>query len=142
MAFKDDLRTQLLAQSSITTLAPAQTVQGQSYSGIFVDKVKQGFKPPYIVIERNGFDPLNFTDAQSGAGTEDIDVTCVEQTEPEAEALATAVTNYLKAYIGTIGSTTGCAVTWRDSSTEKYEEDDGRDVWRYEVTLNFSIFHP
>lgn len=142
MAIKDGLRTLLLTQSSITTLCPAQTIQGISYSGIFVDKVKQGFKPPYVLISRIGHDPFKSLDGTSGLAATEIDIDCVEYTEPEAEALADAVKAYLKDYTGAAGaSDTIDAVLLDDINDFQACETDGKDLWRFAVTLSFTIQH-
>lgn len=143
MAIKTGLRTLLLAQSSITTLCPAQTVSGKSYSAIFVEKVKQGFKPPYIVISDTSHDPMNTLDGLTGMGNSEIDIECVEFTEPEAQVLAKAVSDYLRNYTGAAGaSDTVDAVQWtnRQTFTGK-DETDAADVWRFNVVLTFDIQH-
>lgn len=143
MAIKTGLRTLLLAQSSITTLAPAQTVSGKSYNAIFVEKVKQGFKPPYIVISDTSHDPMNTLDGLTGMGNSEIDIECVEFTEPEAQALAKAVSDYLRNYTGAAGGIdTIDSVEWtnRQTFTGK-DETDAADVWRFNVVLTFDIQH-
>jgi hypothetical protein len=143
MALKAGLRTLLLAQSSITTLCPAQTIQGKSYNGIFVEKVKQGFLPPYIVISDTSLDPMNTLDGMTGMADSEIDIECVEFTEPEAEALAAAVNAYLRNYTGAAGgSDTIDAVRWQNKQTFiGKDEADARDVWRYNVVLTYQIHH-
>jgi len=100
MTIKDGLRTLLLAESSITTLAPAQTINRQSVSAIFVDTVMQGFVPPFIRIERSSFTPLRFINTTTTVGTSEIEIDCYENTEPLAEALALAVATYIKDFSG------------------------------------------
>lgn len=142
MAIKDGLRTLLLAESSITTLAPAQVIQGKSYSAIFVDKVKQGIKPPFIVISRSGFDPMKTLDGTTGMKSTEIDIECWEYTETEAEALAAAVSAYIKDYSGAAGgSDTIDAVLWDSVNDFKEAEDDGKDLWRFVTVLNLTIQH-
>lgn len=141
MAIKDSLRTLLLAQSSITTLAPAQTISSKSYDAIFVETVKQGIKPPYIVITDNDFDPMKTLDGTTGMGMSDIDIECHEWTETEAEALAKAVTDYLKDYSGAAGSDTIYAVLWNNKQAFAGQEQDGSNKWRVAITLNFEIQH-
>lgn len=142
MAIKTGLRTLLLAQSSITTLAPAQTVGGKSYDSIFVEKIKQGVKPPCIVITRNGYDPMKTLDGTSGMASSEIDIECYESTEPKAQALAKAVSDYLKDYSGAAGgSDTINAVLWDGINEFETEEQDAKDNWRYAVVLNFTIQH-
>lgn len=141
MTIKDGLRTLLLAQSSITTLAPAQTINRQSISAIFVDAVMQGFVPPYIMIERTSYTPLRFINTTTAAGTSEIEIDCYERTEPLAEALALAVATYIKDFSGTAGSATIHRVNWTGSMNFRTEEIDGSDTRRHIATLNLSIFH-
>ena len=141
MTIKDGLRTLLLAQSSITTLAPAQTVSRQSISAIFVESAMQGFIPPFIHIERTSFTPLRFINTTTTAGISEIEIDCYENTEPLAEALALAVANYIKDFSGTAGSATIHRVNWTGSMNFRTEENDGGDVRRHIATLNLSVFH-
>lgn len=133
MAIKEGLRTLLLAQSSITTLCPV----------VFVEKVKQGVKPPYIRITDAGHDPMKCLDGTYGMGSSEIYVECVEFTEPESEAIATAVTAFIKDYSGDAGgSDTIDAVLWDDKQTFiRKEDDDGKDVWRYNARLALTVQH-
>ena len=141
MAIKDGIRTLLLAQSSITTLAPAQTVGSKSYGAIFVDKVKQGIVPPFIEISRTGSDAMPAMDGTTGMKSTEIDIDCWEWTEPKAEALATVVSEFLKDYSGSAGSDVIDSVLWEDTNDFKEPEQGGSDKWRYAVTLSFTIQH-
>lgn len=142
MAIKAGLRTLLLANGSITTLCPAQTVKGISRGSIFVGTIPQGAKPPFIVISRIGHDPMKALDGTTGMVSSEIDIDCFENTEPEAEALATVVKDYLKDYSGAAGgSDTIDAVLLQDINDFENPEQDGNDTWRYAVTLSFEIQH-
>jgi hypothetical protein len=142
MALKDGLRTLLLAQSSITTLAPAQTIKGISHPSIYVGKVAQGAIPPFIVISRTGHDPMKALDGTTGLAQTEIDIDCFEGTATKAEALAKAVSDYLKDYTGAAGSSdTIDAVLWEDMNDFENPEPNGKDDWQHAVTLTFSIQH-
>lgn len=52
------LRTLLLAQSSITTLVPTQTINRNTIYPIFCTSVMQGVVPPFVLIKRLGGDPM------------------------------------------------------------------------------------
>ena len=52
MAIETGLRTLLLAQASITAIAPAQTIGGISYPAIFTEYPEQSFQAPFIVISQ------------------------------------------------------------------------------------------
>jgi hypothetical protein len=142
MALKTGLRTLLLAQSSITTLCPAQTLQGISYPAICVEALPQGMKPPYIVISSTGHDPMKALDGTTGMASTEIDIECVEYTDDQAEALAKAVSDYLKDYTGAAGSSdTIDAVLWDSKTTFVGQEQDGKNLWRFNVQLSFTIQH-
>lgn len=142
MAIKNGLRTLLLAQSSITTLCPAQTVQGTSYSKVFTDAIKQGIEAPYIRIRRTAYDNNNTLDGSVGTGKSTIEIKSVANTEPAAEALAKAVSDYLKDYAGAAGgSDTIVSVDWDNAADEMVPEQIGKDVWRYGVTQVYRVWH-
>lgn len=142
MAIKTGLRTLLLAQSSITTLAPAQTIRGVSVPAVFVNKVPQGFVPPYLRITRIRHDPLKALDGTTGMAESEIDIDCYESTEPEAEALAKAVSDYLKDYSGAAGgSDTIDAVYWDDVGEFEVKAPGATDEFYQVVTLTFTIHH-
>ena len=132
MALKTGLRTLLLAESSITTLSPV----------VYVETVAQGIKPPYIVISSTGHDPMKALDGTTGMEETEIDIECVEYTDAEAEALAKAVSDYLKDYSGAAGaSDTIDAVLWDSKTMFVGQEQDGKNLWRFNVQLSFTIFH-
>jgi hypothetical protein len=143
MALKDGLRTLLLAQGGITALCPAQTASnGASIPAIFVGKVKQGMKTPFICISRIRHDPLKTLANTTGMAESEIDIDCFANTEPKAEAIAKAVSDFLKDYSGAAGgSDTIDAVWWDDTNEFENQEDAGPDVWRHAVTLTFTIHH-
>lgn len=142
MAIKDGIKTLLLAQSSITTLCPAQTVQKNSFGAIFVDAIKQGIVPPYIKISRTGFDPMECLDGTAGMGSTDIEIECLAYEEPDAAALAKAVSDYFKDYYGAAGaSDTIDCVNWTGVSDDVIPEGNGGDIFRYAVKLQFTVMH-
>lgn len=139
------IRTLFLAQSSITTLVPAQTIDTKSFSGVFVQQSKEGFKPAsgkgLIVIERTGRDPMVALDGTYGMQSSDITVNCIAKASDDADAIANAVTDYFKDYTGAAGSDTIDAVIWTDSNMDDYPPPDGTDVpWKV-VALEFTVQH-
>jgi len=66
VAIEIGLRTLLLAQASITALAPAQTVGGVSFDAVFLDNAAEGVKPPYVIITQTGHDPYKRLDGTGG----------------------------------------------------------------------------
>lgn len=138
MALKDGIRTLLLAQSSITTLCPAQS----SINCIFVDTVKQGVNPPYIRIRRAKHDPMSCLDGTYGMASSDIEIECVSFTEPGSAAIAKAVTDFFKDYSGAAGaSDTIDAVIWDDTADSNIQDQGGDDVYRYSTKLKFVVQH-
>lgn len=142
MAIETGLRTLLLAESTITALAPAQTIKGQSIDAIFNEYAEQGFLPPFILISLIDFDPMKHLGGTTGMETTEIDIDCYERTYPRALALAKAVSDYLKDYTGAAGgSDTINAVLWEDKRYDKIFDADGRDVRQHIMGLNFRIQH-
>ena len=141
MAIKDGLRSLLLAQSSITSLCPAQVIGKKTVNAIFVDTIYQGIKPPYITVSRTGSNPRGSLDGTTGIKESEIDVDCFADTETLAEALSVSVSNALKDYTGVAGvNDTIDAVDWNDTNDFQNPEV-GQDLWRHAVTLSFTIFH-
>jgi len=142
MALEAGLRTLLLAQSPITTLCPAQIVKGVSHYGVFVGRAAQGFAPPFIVITRTEHDPYATLDGTTGMGSSEIDIDCFEATHTKAEALATAVVDFLKDYSGAAGATDIIdAVILLNRRSFQTQAGSGNDEWQYVVTLTFQIQH-
>lgn len=143
MALETGLRTLLLAQSSITTLAPAQTVGGVSFDGVFLDNPAQGFVAPYVVITKTGHDPYKRLDGTTGGiVSTDIDIDCYAANRPAAIALAKAVSDYLKDYTGAAGgSDTINAVLWEDQVAQTVYLGDGRDQRHYVEAMTYQIQH-
>lgn len=143
MAIETGLRTLLLAQSSITSLAPAQTVGGVSFPCIFLDNPAEGIKPPYVIITQMSHDPYKRMDGTGGTlrMTEfDVDAYCSNR--PAAIALATAVEVFLRDYVGAAGaSDTINAVLYDDCQDDVVNTGDGRDQRHYVRSLSFRIQH-
>lgn len=142
MNIKNGLRALLLAQPSILALCPPQTVGGSSVDAVFIETVRQGFKPPYIVVSRTGSDPLGNLTSTSGLRSSEIDIDCMGYTESKAEQIAEAVSEALRDYTGPAGANdTIRAVSLEDSNDFENSEQSGGDQWRYAVTLTFTIHH-
>jgi hypothetical protein len=142
MSLVADLRTLLLAQTSITTPAPAQTIGGISYSAVLVDHPPQGMVPPMAMIKLTGTDPLVCMDGTSGLQVAEVDIECVGQTRASSNAVASAITAYLDDYTAAAGSnTTIGAVVYTDMRDDVVYLSDSRDTRYYLRTLRFRIFH-
>ena len=139
MAIKDGLRTLFLAQSSITSLCPPQTIDDISEPGIFLNVVKQKFKPPHIVIRREGKNP-NLT--MDGYKRSNIEVECVAGTASDAAAIAKAVSDFFDPYKGAAGASDYVdMVIWDDAVDSEEPENSGLDQWRHKMTLKFQVTH-
>ncbi len=88
MAIEIGLRTLLLAQASITALAPAQTVGGVSFDAVFLDNAAEGVKPPYVIITQTGHDPYKRLDGTGGTLRKtEVDIDCYASNRPAAMTL-------------------------------------------------------
>lgn len=134
-----ELRTLLLAQSSITTLAPAQTVNRISVPAAFVDSAQQGFEPPFIVISNTNSQPIVCSDGTKEFRTADIDIDCYSYSRASSRTLADAVRTYIDDFSGTAGANTIHAVIWQDENDFAVKPQDGRDTRWYVTTETFSI---
>lgn len=142
MAIKNGIRTLLLAQASIASLCPNQTVGGKSEEGVFVNTVRQGFKTPYIVIRSVGRDGQACWTGATSTSKSTIEIDCVDSLETKADALEKAVNDYLESFKGAAGaSDTIECVIFNDSRDSETPEGDGADRWRYMRTLVYSVFH-
>lgn len=141
MAIKEGLRTLLTGQSSITSLAPQQVIGKQTRHAIFVDTATQGIKPPYILISRTSVDLRGGLGATTGIRESEIDIDCFADTSPLAEAIAEAVSTFMKDYSGPAGASDTIDAVEQVSVADFQNPEVGQDVWRHAVTLTYSIFH-
>lgn len=142
MAIETGLRTLLLAQSSITTLAPAQTIGGVSFDGIFLDHNAEGFVAPFVTITMTDHDPLKRLDGTGGTlRFSDFDVDCYCSNRPASIALASAIEAYLNDYTGAAGSDTIDAVLFQSKRDDVVYLGDGRDQRHYVRSLSYQIQH-
>jgi hypothetical protein len=143
MAIEIGLRTLLLAQASITALAPAQTVGGVSFDAVFLDNAAEGVKPPYVIITQTGHDPYKRLDGTGGTLRKtEVDIDCYASNRPASITLAGAVETFLRDYVGAAGaSDTINAVLWENARDDVILTGDGRDQRHYVRSLQFSIQH-
>lgn len=137
------LRTLLLSHGTLTSLAPAQVVEGVRYDAVFNEWPTQGFGLPFILISVIDGDSYGHLGGTTGLASSDIDVDCYARTFPAARRLSHEVAEYLKDYRGGAGADDYIeAVIW-DGSTrhDKIFDNDGRDVRQHIVSLSFQIQH-
>jgi len=139
------LRTLFLAQSAITTLAPAQTVGRVSFPAVFVENVPEQVKPPYVVVELTDTDPLMTLDSTyHGSGQEDtVDVHSVSYSLPDARLLDKTIRLFFQDYAGNVtadGITDEVkAVMWQGQAYDFDYEQDGTDKKKHIFTTTYSV---
>ena len=142
MAIETALRTLLLAQSSITTLAPAQTIGGVAFDGIFLDHNAEKFTAPFVTITMVGHDPYKRMDGTGGTlRLSELDIDCYCSNRPASIALASAIETYLNDYTGAAGSDTINAVLFQSKRDDVVYLGDGRDQRHYVRSLSYQIQH-
>lgn len=100
------IRTLFLAQSAITTLAPAQAVGRVSFPAIFTDNAVQGIKPPWIVIRALTTDPLMTLDPtyNESLKSDDIEIDCIGSTPVSARNLSETIRAFFQDYQGFVAA--------------------------------------
>lgn len=136
------LRTLLLAQSSITTLAPSQTIEGISTPSIFNEEPPQGANPPFIVIVQTDHDPMVALDGTYGMQMTTFSIDCYANELPAAGTLRTTVGTFLNDYSGAAGaSETINAVILQGNSYRKLYAQDGTDTRQRIASASYLIQH-
>ena len=142
MSIETSLRTLLLAQSSITTLAPAQTIGGVAFAGVFLDHNAEGFAAPFVTITLIDHDPYKRFDGTGGTlRMSEFDIDCYCSNRPASIALADAVETFLNDYSGAAGSDTIDAVLFQSKRDDIVYLGDGRDQRHYIRSLSYQIQH-
>ncbi len=136
------LRTLLLDQSSITTLIPAQTINGTSHPAIFNEEPPEGVLPPFIVISLIANDPMLTLDGTYGMQASNFDIKCFAYKFEDAKTLSRTVRTFLDDYSGAAGgSDTINAVLLQGVSYDKLYNQDGTDSRQRIATLGYLIQH-
>lgn len=136
------LRTLLAAQSSITSLAPSQTIEGISRPSIFNEEPPQGAALPFIVITQTDHDPLPTLDGTYGMEMTTFSIDCYTNELPAGQTLRKAVSDFLKDYSGAAGaSDTINAVIWQGNSYRKLVNPDGTDTRQRIASSSYLIQH-
>lgn len=143
MMITHGIRTVLLAQSSITTLAPSQTVGLNTIPAIFTDNAPRGIKPPFVLVELEATDPMLTLDStyDNSLIENDINIVACAYTPEDARALSNTIKSAFEDYSGTAGSSdTIKAVNWMDETYESFYPDEGRDTKYHQITTSFKVF--
>lgn len=143
MALTMGLRTLLLAQTSITTLAPTQIVGGITLPAVMCDNTNQGMKPPWVIVNSDDEDdPVATLD---GTICEDISIDSVAFSEQAARALNAAVKSYLEPFVGTATAAgvtdTIQGVFWQDQNYSYDYPPDGGDTKFHKVTSKYQVYY-
>ena len=136
------IRTLLLAQAAITTLAPSQVVKGVTYPAVFCDNPVEDMIPPYIVLISNKTDPCLTLDAviNTSGVSDDIDIVAVGYSIVDARALGQAVQTFFDDYEGPAGSDdTVLAVHLLDETYSYDYPADGRDTKVHKIAVSYNI---
>lgn len=142
MSITHGVRALLRQQPSIMGTVKPQTVQNITYPGVFTRNVVQGFKPPFIVIKRADFDPMECLDGTTGLQSTTLNITSSSNSDEESEALAKAIQDFFKDYAGPAGlDQTIKAVNWLDQQDTEDEDNQGGDQFQYAVTNVFQVQH-
>lgn len=142
------LRTLLLAQSSITTIAVPQIIDKVTYQGIFNEHPVQGFVPPFVLISMTDRDPLAHLGATSGLQFTDFDIDAYHYSHPGALALGKAIQDFFFPpggggdFSGAAGADdTILAVLYEGKRYDEVFEDQGRDVRQHISSLSINVQH-
>lgn len=133
---KTDLRTLLLAQSTITTFVGTQ--------GVYLQSASQGAGLPYIVISGQGSEEFNTLDAPSGSFRSlELDLECKGRTAHEAERIGETVRRFVKDYSGSAGTQVIDAVIVDDLYDRVEKPVNGSDEKTFVVVLELTLqYHP
>jgi len=132
------IRTLLLHQPEIVSLAPSQTVNRRSTPVVFCDNAPQGVKPPYVVIHAMGTDPMLTMDTyDESLKSDDIDIDVVAYSIPQARALSETIRQYFDDYRGVFATGTD-----KDSAREVDGSHGKYLIVGHANSLNGIVFAP
>ena len=136
------LRTLLLAQTSITTLVPSQTLNRVSTPSIFCNSPAQGARPPFIVITITGGDPYLTLDGtyHGGLMTAEVDIDCFAYSAEDAATIEKTVRQYLDDYTGAAGASDTISAVLHDRPEPGYDYPaEGFDTKFHYLTTSYLI---
>lgn len=132
MAIGSDLRTLMLAQSSITD-------ELDSTTACYTDKTDQNKGMPYLVLTQLNEDPLKMFSGTTGLRSAEFDIDCVATARPTADDVADAVEAYIKDYSGAAGGSTVRAVLLNDRAYDCIPIGQGTENHKFVTTLNIQV---
>jgi hypothetical protein len=140
MAIETAIRSLLLSQGSITSRAPARTIERTLIPGVFCEDATQGFAPPYVIITQIGEDPMLMLSGTTGMRNCELDIDCYEMSYPRALALCDAVQDFFNDYTGAAGDTTINAVMLQGRQHSRVIHNmNGTDVRHHVLTLTYEV---
>lgn len=132
MAIVSNLRTLLIAESTINTLLSSTTA-------CFTDKTDQNVPMPYLVVTQLNEDPYKTLGGTTGLRKVEVDIDCVASSRVTADAVADAVETYIKDYSGAAGGSTVRAVLLNDRAFDLIPIGQGTENYKFVATLNLEI---
>lgn len=138
----EGLRTLLLAQSGITTLAPSQTIERNTVPAIFCNSAVQGVKPPFVVITIIGGDPYLTLEStyHEGLRSAEVDIDCFDYSSSAAATLNKTIRQFLDDYTGAAGANDTIAAVLHDTPVSGYDyPSEGFDTKFHYVTTTYRI---
>lgn len=132
MAIGTDLRTLLIAESTINTALATTT-------SCYTDKTDQNAEMPYLVLTQLNEDPMKMLTVTSGLRMAEFDIDCVASSRVTADTVADAVETYIKDYSGAAGSSTVRAVLLNDRAYDSIPIGQGSENYKFVTTLNLQV---
>lgn len=141
------LRTLLLSQSGVTSIAKPQRVDGLTFTGVFNEVAVQGCVPPFVVIRKVGHNPLVTLDGAGGLKLTDFEIDACSRDYPEALRLWQNMRDFFfpeteADYTGNAGPEDTIEAVINDGRSSSFFADDrANDVWWYIETLRIQVQH-
>lgn len=133
MSLQQDMRTYLLSKSGVTNLVTT--------TGVFCQKVDQGYSLPYVVIYRIGAEHGHTLVKASGWALARLQIDCFAATFSAAEAIAEAVRQVLHGLAGTFGTTQVSSVVLDNDGDDFGVPNVGDDVGTYRTHADYRILY-
>lgn len=125
----------------VSLLTGESTISNLVGSRVYVGNIPQTASYPLILITQMSSNEFGSFDSTADLRAPNFDIDCKADRSVEAEALADAVSAFIKDFTGTAGSETIRAVELNTRSDSYEPPADGSDVGRYVETLDVDIFY-
>lgn len=142
MAIETTIRTLLLSQTGITSLAPARKIEGTIYPAVFCEYAVQGFEPPFILICQISQNPMLMFSGTTGMRNTEFDIDCYHVNYEKGVALSAAVEAFFNDYSGSaVNDTINAVILQNKGYTRVIRNMDGTDVRHNVWTLTYNVQH-